>query len=189
MSYWSSNDYIKFNFSSKKVYSTLGGRSSEEELDFYGHFFKLLIGTNNIIVTIGGIVNQKNYIDGALTNNGFIINSSNIRCAQLFRINKTDKTFQGVELYIKKVGSPGPVAIDLVEDNDGKPTGSTIATFTIPAGSISTDYSYQKAYSATPFELKEGVNYWIVVRSSNNSSNYFVWAVAGTDTYNRGYRS
>lgn len=189
-SYWSSGDYIRFDFSLKKVYSTLGGRSSEEELDFYGSFFKLLIGTNNIIVTIGGIVNQKNYIDGALTDNGFIINSSNIRCAQSFRVNKTDKTFQGIELYIKKVGSPESVVyIDLVKDNNGKPTGSTVATFSIPAGSITTDYSYQKAYSASPFELEDGKNYWILVGSSTNSSNYFVWATAGTDTYARGYRS
>lgn len=189
---WGANDYVKINFGLKKIYSTLGGLSTEEELDFYGTFFDFIIGSNSVLISVGGIVNQQTGIDASAGLSGITMTDANIRHAQSFQVPRDDTTFEGISLCLQKVGSPASaLAVDLVNDNNGKPTGSTIASFAIPAGEVGVNWAYVAAYATGgEFTLEAGKRYWLVARSGSvDASNYYVWAIAGYDAYKKGFRS
>ncbi|QMV42678.1 glycoside hydrolase family 9 protein [Cohnella cholangitidis] len=86
----------------------------------------------------------------------------------------------GVEVKIRKGGSPGNVTVELYETIDNKPTGSALASATIAAGSVTEDYQVLSAalkYSG----LQYGKKYAIVLGQTNPGvGGGYEW-LAGTD--------
>lgn len=174
---------------------TVSGWSSSATLpmSYYGVFPKFAPGNNNIRVRIGditaegweegstGAVGMPIYTDGGTYN----------KPAQSFILPFTDATFQGVSLYLRKVGTPATdLTITIEGDSGGSPNGSAIATFTITAATF-TDaiYDWRLVNSASRFQLNANTKYWIKCETAGGGgANYFEWISfdAPYGTYKRG---
>jgi hypothetical protein len=165
-------------------------------LNFFGMFPKFAIGTNNIQVTCGGIVNQKS-ADNALadvSSTTNLMDSTAREYAQSFMVPYSDQTFQGIQLAIKKTGAPGNITWRIETDNAGSPSGSLVsadATGTITAGDATTSMSYIVDYtnSGNPFTLSANTTYWLVVKggATLDASNKWEFGSPTSATYARGY--
>jgi hypothetical protein len=155
---------------------------------FYGVFPKFKIGTNGVLITLGGIVNQQtSEPDLTKVGSAYVINSTNIRQAQSFSVPYTDGTFKGVTLAISKTGSPGNMTVEIQTDNGGKPRGSLVdalATITIAAADVGAAIAYITRYSTASdavWSLTANVKYWIVVKAAGvDGSNYYSIAMLPT---------
>lgn len=80
-----------------------------------------------------------------------------------------------VSLYVKKVGSPSSPSVKIVQDNAGSPQTSSLASATLLSGNVTTSYGWIDVSFATPANVVAGSTYWIVVDTSTDSNDYFVW--------------
>ena len=98
--------------------------------------------------------------------------------AQSFTIADTGHTITSVNLFIKRVGSPGNITVSLKHANESLlPTGDDIAGNTINGDLISTNYGWYKVTFITEEPLIAGNIYAIVVRANyGDSDNYVLWA-------------
>lgn len=165
-------------------------------LNFFGMFPKFKVGTNNIQITCGGIVNQKS-ADNALTDLSTTtqgMSDTTREYAQSFMVPYSDQTFQGVQLAIKKTGTPGTITWRYETDNSGAPSGTLVssdATGTIAAADVTTSMSYIRDYanSGAPFTLAANTVYWLVVKAAAtlDASNKWEFGCPTSATYARGY--
>jgi hypothetical protein len=163
-----------------------------KDLNFAGVFPHFQIGTNNVKITLGGIVNQKSADDvvGDISNNSTMADSAHKR-GQSFMVPYTDQTFQGITIAVRKQGSPGGnIAWRIETDNNGAPSGSLVhadATGSINVGLIGTSMDYMTSYSTNPFTLTANTVYWLVLSSASlDASNYYVFGLPAA-TYPRGF--
>jgi hypothetical protein len=157
--------------------TVLGGLA--QEIKFYGTFPKFRIGTNNVLITLGGIICQQSPDTLAFDKtDGQILDDTAKRYAESFSIPYTDGTFKGIILNLEKEGSPGTITVRIETDNGNKPSGTLAhanATMTIPAGDVIDSVpSYVTAYSASLWGLTANTKYWIVISAAG---------VAGADKY------
>jgi hypothetical protein len=165
-----------------------------KSLNFFGVFPKWRVGTNNISITCGGIVNQKS-ADTSLSElnaNLQLLSATTRHYAQSFVVPYTDETFQGIQLAIKKTGTPGNITWRIETDGSGAPSGTLVhanATGTIAAGDTSTSLAYVVDYATSPFTLNANTTYWLVVSAAAtlDVSNRYEFATAAQPTYGRGY--
>jgi len=173
----------------KKVMSNLNtGASPIPEVNFYGNFPTFKIGTNTFKLTVGGIVNQQNYIAAGSVATGYVLNGTAKYRAQSFEVPNTDGTFKGISLPLDKTGSPGTITWRIETDNAGKPSGTIAAggaaTGTITAGQVGATYSWIDDYAAAIYSLTANTKYWLVVYAAgvDVDNNYDI----GLDP-NKGY--
>jgi len=161
--------------------------------DFYGSFSKFIIGLNEIRVTMGGIICQETPLIAGGGGAGLSTTTTNIRLAQGFQIPRDDLTFQSIKLSLTKTGSPGNLTVDIVEDNNGAPTGAVIKTFVYAPGDVPTtpsNFQYVIKTAASMFGLSADQTYWIVARGAGvDGANYYTWEKSNTDIYNKGVSS
>lgn len=174
---WVSNSIIEIDCDLKRVRNDIN-LAFLVESGFYGVFPKFKIGTNNVLITAGGIVNQTSPDTSTLTTSTeTLLNSTSKRRAQAFSIPYADDTFQGAILQIDKTGSPGDITVRIETDNSGKPSGSLAhanATLTITAGSVSGSLAYVTGYASSTWSLSANTKYWIVVSAASvDGSNYY----------------
>lgn len=185
------NDYLKIYFDEKKVVEYVNG-VAEVEIDFFGVFPSLKIGTNNFKVYAGGIPFQENYIASPASAAEETLDDANDRIAQSFEVPYSNTTFKGISLILKKVGSPGDnITVEIQTDNGNKPSGSVVsnATWAIAPGDMTTDFAWVTKYSANLFTLSANTKYWIVIKRTNNDgTNYFVVG-SGGNTYSKGVKA
>lgn len=188
LSDFGTGNYAEFDFELKKILNTLNG-TPEEEIDYYGSFSKFLIGLNSIKITDGGLISQETPI--ASSGVGQTIQSANTYLAQSFQVPRTDETYRGIELFLSKVKATtiSALNVNIKEDLNGEPKGSTIATIIIPEGEIGAVASYVRYYASANFTLEAGKTYWIVINAGDvSASNYYVWYLT-PDIYNKGFKS
>jgi hypothetical protein len=92
--------------------------------------------------------------------------------AQSFRPKKTD--LAQISLYLAKIGSPiNDIEGYICRDNDGLPTGETIAAFTVDKDFVSSSPTWR------PIRLNATVlantKYWIVLKAVGSSTDTFAW--------------
>lgn len=111
--------------------------------------------------------------------------SSRANAAQSFVPTATN-SLNKVALNLKKTGTPSDITIKIVTDNAGKPSKTVLATGSIPASNITTNYGFAEAAFSTTASLTSGTTYWIIAIASVNASNYFSWGMDNGDLYTSG---
>lgn len=94
--------------------------------------------------------------------------------AQSFIVATSDVATQ-ISLYIKKVGAPSDATIRITTDSSGKPATSSLATGTLSASGVTTSYGWVNVVLSPYVTLSAGNTYWLVIDSSVNVSNYYIW--------------
>lgn len=146
---------------------------------FYGVFPSWIVGTNNYKITVGEIIDQaKEVIEASPLTFKYIYGNNEI--AQSFMVPNSDDTYQVIELYLAKAGTPpNDLTIRIETDNNGKPSGTLVAvnsTFTIAKGDVTGSWLQTRKASTGLFSLVANTRYWIVAKTTaGDSSNYFLW--------------
>jgi len=186
---WGSNRTVEIDFDRKTVEGNVVD-SVTKPLNVYGAFPRFRIGTNNVRIQRGGIVNQKSHDDLVSENlaDQSIANTST-KYAQSFQVPRQDATFQGITLALRKQSTPGTLTWRIETDSDGSPSGSLVtnATGALAHGSASSSFAYHSLYSASPFQLEANTDYWIVLSAiSVDGSNLWRFGSVFPGLYPRG---
>ena len=93
--------------------------------------------------------------------------------AQSFQVSTT-AVVNSVELYLKKVGTPGNLTVRIVSDSSGSPSTTTIASGSLSSALVSATYGWVSVpFSSNP-ELTSGATYWMVIDGSTNAARYYL---------------
>lgn len=175
---WGATKSVVIDCLLKKVTDNIAGTPFLEGV-FYGTFPSFKIGTNNVKVSVGDIVNQETAETVAATGLSFDpIDATTDRIAQSFSVPYDDDTFEGLRIGIAKVGTPGTLTWRIETDNGGKPSGTLAdagAHGTVTAAEVSTTPGYLVVYPASAYSLKANTTYWIVLYAAAtlNGSNLY----------------
>src|SRR3989344_3175435 len=93
--------------------------------------------------------------------------------AQSFKLSQS-YSFNNVQFYIKKVGSPSNATVRILYDNSSSPGSSTGITGTLSASQVTTSYGWVSITLPTTPILTAGQTYWMVIDAGSNSSNYYI---------------
>ena len=151
------------------------------EVPYFGIFPKFIVGTNNIQISCGDIIDQQ--FAPSTANSSYPIYES-YKVAQGFRVPYSDTTYTSIWLELAYVGNPA-VAMDvrIETDTDGKPSGNLVnayATGIISKPEMAGGFArtwYQIFFNA-PFALQSNTQYWIVLEpyaGGLDGSNNFQW--------------
>lgn len=174
----------------RKVTDNLDATATYVEGIFYGVFPTFKIGTNNLQITLGKLVNQTSPDPDDLSkiSTAYTLQATTSRLAQGFSVPYTDSTFSALTLALRKTGAPGTLEIRIETDSNGAPSGTLVdasATVNVAHGSLSTGYTYYTATFASLFSLTANTKYWIVLKASAtlDGSNYYDWGVITDPLY------
>lgn len=93
--------------------------------------------------------------------------------AQSFQVSATGPVNK-VELYIKKVSTPSNLTVRIVSNSGSNPGVTTLASGSLSASLVSTNYGWVSVpFSSNP-ELTAGTTYWIVIDGVTNSTRYYL---------------
>ena len=93
--------------------------------------------------------------------------------AQSFKVSSTG-VVNKVQFYLKKVGNPSNITVNLVSDSNGSPSSTILSSATISASTISTNYGWVDVPFSTNPQLSSSFNYWLVLDASTSSSKYYI---------------
>jgi uncharacterized protein YndB with AHSA1/START domain len=176
---WGNESSVVIDCENRKVTSDIASPGVQVEGDFYGVFPEMRVGTNNVTITSGSIVNQKS-ADVAASDSGSAVNlnATTKYKAQSFRVPYRDETFQGLTIMVAKVGSPGAITLRVETDADGEPSGTYAdiahtSEATIAAAAVGAK-AYVTGFAAAPFVLPANTDLWLVIRAAGvDASNYY----------------
>jgi hypothetical protein len=188
--FFGNTDIVKIDCELRKVLYSNDSGSTFTEQRFYGVFPRFKIGTNNVQITVGDIVNQSS-IEATLSqlNISVPFETTTKRAAQSFTVPYTDSSFASVTLAIAKLGAPGNLTVEICVDDDGKPgSGISGASGTIAHAAVGTSLSYVTISLADAVTLQANTKYWIVLSAaaSLDGSNSYSWYGGSTSIYPRG---
>lgn len=127
---------------------------------------------------------QTNGTDTPVYNISFANASSTQDIAQSFQVS-IESPLNKVQLYIKKTGAPSDATVKIVNDNNGSPGTTTLATGTLSASSVTTSYGWINiTFNSSPL-LNVGTTYWLVVDAGSSSTKYYTIG-ASSDGYANG---
>ncbi len=151
-------------------------------MNYYGSFPNFLAGANNISIKFGDIPCVSFEAAGLDTDDETIYGGNTARAAQSFMTPYYDATFQGIELYLRKVNTPtNPLVVRIETDDNGKPSGNLAhadAYFYIGMASLSTSFAFVREHTVpnTKFYLQPNTLYWIVASLADvGGSNVVEW--------------
>jgi len=163
-----------------------GTTGDEAEIGYFRQFPLFALGSNTFNILVGRIPAEVNESS---------IGGSSSSCyaalfvAQSFQVSDTDSTYQGLDVYLDKVGTlANDLTIEIQTDDSGKPSGTAVsnATFSIAKASVTTEAWYE-VNSASMFSLTANVRYWLVFKTTaGDSSNRYSIFYAGSGLYRRG---
>lgn len=114
--------------------------------------------------------NCTDFIFGSL-----VSGQSRLDVAQSFQPSVSN-VLNKVSLKVKKIGSPSDVKVRIMADKSSEPDKNhVLATGTLFANLVSTNYSFIDVTFDTLPNLTSGSTYWIMVDAPSSSSNYWVW--------------
>lgn len=101
----------------------------------------------------------------------------------------TTAVINKVALKLKKVGSPPNLTVRIITDNSGKPSKTVLASGTLYANLVANHPSppsfVEVALTSSP-TLTADITYWIVVDTSLDNTNYWIWSLDSLQGYTRG---
>lgn len=106
--------------------------------------------------------------------------------AQSFQPTET-AVLNRISLKVKKFGNPANIMVRILKDKGGQPDkNNVLATGTLFASLVTSTYSFiEVTFDSTP-SLSDDTSYWIMVDTSQDSSNYWSWQNDLAQSYNRG---
>jgi len=156
--------------------------------NYYGVFPKFLPGiANNLHVRVGDIIAESHEISDMNNVDAATITSTRSYCESVI-LPFADATFRGIELYIRKSGSPSTdlVCTIMGSDASGNPYG-TIATMTIDKSLVSNSaFGWVRVNSAAAFTLNANTKYWIFCSTTGASNYYWLRGAPPFNQYKRG---
>jgi len=176
---FSSGDFLEIDCENKEV------KINDTEIEFYRVFPSFEIGSNNIEITAGDLIDQEFDSTGGSSGN---VGTDGSGRAMSFTVPHTDDTYQGIEVRVKRdAGTSGDLTIEIQTDNNGLPSGTAVtnATFTIANADIPTDYAWVKVNSTNRFTLNANTRYWIVMWYTSGTG-YWEKKTGSEATYGRG---
>jgi Tfp pilus assembly protein PilX len=99
--------------------------------------------------------------------------------AQSFQVATTGPV-NNVQMYLRKVSTPGNLTVRITTDSSGNPSSTTLTSATLSASSVTTSYGWVTVNFSSNPQLTAGVTYWLVLDGGNNSSRYYEWAANNT---------
>lgn len=106
----------------------------------------------------------------------FLFGNSNQRtaAAQSF-IPSVNNTLTKASVYLKKIGSPGDLVIQVVTDNNGVPSKTVVTNGTVLASQITGSYAFiDGSFNEAP-TLTGGQKYWLMLVANSDNNNYYSW--------------
>lgn len=167
--------------------SNPGGISGVVKIDTTKAHFEAGTATNIDTATVSGTFRvaktseavEQEYTTGQ--DSGVVIGTS--LCGQSFKPS-IDCICTKAQLYIKKLDSPPDLTVYLKADDNNSP-GDTLASATIAAADVGTDYAYEDATWSTPVNLTADTTYWLIT-GGEGIYNY-AWGIDATSpTYANG---
>jgi len=101
------------------------------------------------------------------------------RAAETLKVPMSGDTFETLKVKIKKTGTPSANLVFTLYEEDletiGEP-GVAVSggVFSFSQSGVGTTYSWEEL-DVTQFDLKAGVNYFLVATSSASSGNHYTW--------------
>lgn len=105
--------------------------------------------------------------------------------AQSFEITE-DNVVNKISLYIKKAGTPSDKTVYIVTDDSGQPSDSVLGSATLDSSQVTGTFGWVDVVFDDPPALLDGVTYWFVVDSSNQSSRYYTIGSLTNNGYGNG---
>lgn len=106
--------------------------------------------------------------------------------AESFQISSNNKVSK-VALKLKKSGSPSDATVRILKDKNGQPDkGEVKATGTLYAGLVTGSYGFTEVTFSSSPNLKSDQIYWLMVDTTEDSSNYWSWSLDLAQGYTRG---
>jgi hypothetical protein len=91
-----------------------------------------------------------------------------------------------VSVYVKKVGNPSTATIRINADDGGSPATSSLASASLDANLVETNYGWIDVAFSSPPNLTSGTTYWLVFDGAQDISNYYVWGYDSANGYGNG---
>jgi len=92
--------------------------------------------------------------------------------AQSFQV-AVESPLNKIQLYIKKISTPNDATIKIVNDVNGSPGSTVLASGTLSASTVTASYGWiDVTFSSSPL-LDIGATYWLVVDASTSSTKYY----------------
>lgn len=93
--------------------------------------------------------------------------------AQSFVVSSTN-TLSKMQFYLKKVGSPNNATVKIVNNNNGNPGTTVLASGTLSASQVTTTYGWVNiSFDSNP-TLNSNTTYWVVIDASSSNSKYYI---------------
>ncbi len=109
-----------------------------------------------------------------------------IDVAQSFKPGTTN-VLNRVSIKIKKVLNPSDILVRIAADTNGKPNKNNIlASGVLNSSLVTGSYGWIDVTFTTSPQLTSGTTYWLMLNTSNNSSNYWVWQNDSLQSYTNG---
>jgi hypothetical protein len=177
----------------KRVTDNLSS-TDQVEGTFLGTFPRFGVGTNNVIIRTGGIVNQESdelSIPYPAATDAVFFSSTAIRYGISFVVPYSDAGFSTIALGLSKNGTPTSIAnATIYTDDGGEPSATSIAIFDINQSDVPSypTYEYvQTTANGGAFSLEGGRRYWLVLSvQAGTGANRFIWNTDSTIGYPRG---
>lgn len=108
-----------------------------------------------------------------------------IDIAQSFKPSLTEKLVK-VSVYVKKVGNPDDVNVNILTDSAGSPSKTVLAQGELQKNLVGTSYGWVDIVFSSPPNLTNGTTYWLSIDASQNSNDYWVWGKDSNQGYGNG---
>ncbi len=105
--------------------------------------------------------------------------SSTQDAAQSFQVATTNLA-NNVQLYIRKVSTPGNLTVRITTDSGGNPSSTTVTSGSLSASSVTSSYGWVSVNFTSNPQLIAGVTYWLVLDGATNATRYYQWAANNT---------
>ncbi len=123
--------------------------------------------------------------DGGVAGSNMVWGS--VRAAQSFTAGISGDLDQ-VDLLLARSGSPGDLAVEIQTMAGGVPSGTVLASETVPAASVTSSYTWISVPLSPVAPSSAGVQYAIVLSAPSSiiAIDRYDWAVTGGDPYAAG---
>lgn len=125
--------------------------------------------------------NCSDYIFGKVVNGNSILD-----VAQSFKPAESN-VLNKIILKIKKVGNPPDATVRILSDSGGSPNKNGVITSgTLYSSLVTTSYGWITVTFSSTSSLTVDTSYWIIIDTSSNSNNYWIWQNDLAQGYTRG---
>lgn len=109
-----------------------------------------------------------------------------IDVAQSFR-PASSSVLNKASFKLKKVGNPANASVRITTDSNGKPNKNNVLTSgTLFNNLVTSNYGFTDVTFNNSVPLTADTTYWIMIGTSSNSSNYWIWQQDSLQSYTRG---